>query len=42
LMTHFVTFPLLAMLLGGMRSRVVMLGVASRSRTAAIPGAMLF
>jgi len=29
LMAHFVTMPLLAMLLGGNRSRVLMLGVAS-------------
>lgn len=29
LMTHFVTLPLLAMLLGGMRNRVIMLGVVS-------------
>lgn len=29
LMTHFVTLPLIAMLLGGMRNRVVMLGVVS-------------
>jgi O-antigen ligase len=29
LMSHFVTFPLIAMLLGGMRSRLLMLGVAA-------------